>query len=87
MEDGHTGAPGGSRLDGQTSSRGDAPVAREPGRATLSPELDDAAAEKLADCPSLGSGEAAAAAINALRDDPEAAHHGWLAGPELNAVQ
>ena len=40
----------------------------------------------LADCKSLGSAEAAAAAIIALRDDPEADIYGWLDGRELIAV-
>jgi GNAT superfamily N-acetyltransferase len=86
MEDGQTGAPEGSRLEGQTSGRGDARVAREPGWAPLSPELDPIAVEMLADCPSLGSKEAAAAAIAAVRDDPEGDIYGWLDGPELIAV-
>ena len=40
----------------------------------------------LADCPSLGSAEAAAAAISALRDDPEGDIYGWLDGDGLIAV-
>ena len=40
----------------------------------------------LADCPSLGSAEAAAAAISSLRDEPEGEIYGWLDGGELIAV-
>jgi GNAT superfamily N-acetyltransferase len=40
----------------------------------------------LADCPSLASAAAAAAAISALRDDPEGDIYGWLNGDELIAV-
>lgn len=40
----------------------------------------------LADCPSLGSAEVAAAAISALRDDPDGDIYGWLDDGELIAV-
>ena len=40
----------------------------------------------LADCPSLGSAEAAATAIAALRQDAEGEVYGWLDGGELIAV-
>jgi ribosomal protein S18 acetylase RimI-like enzyme len=40
----------------------------------------------LADCPSLESVEAAAAAISALRDDSEGDVYGWMDGGELIAV-
>jgi GNAT superfamily N-acetyltransferase len=86
MPDGQTGAPGGSRPDGKTASRGDACVARDPGWEPLSPSLDATAASMLADCPSLGSAEAAATAVSALRDDPQGAIYGWLDGHELIAV-
>ena len=86
MPDGQTGAPGRSRPHGKTASRGDAGVARDPGWEPLPPSLDATAATMLADCPSLGSAEAAAAAISALRDDPEGAIYGWLDGHELIAV-
>jgi GNAT superfamily N-acetyltransferase len=74
------------RLDGQTASRGDASVAREPGWALLRPEFDREAAAMLADCSALGSEEAAAAAIAALRDNPDGELYGWLDGDELIAV-
>lgn len=82
MEDGQTARP----PEGQTTSRGDTRVAHDPGWAPLPPEFDREAAGMLADCPSLGSVEAAAAAISALRDDPDADIYGWLDGPELIAV-
>jgi ribosomal protein S18 acetylase RimI-like enzyme len=52
----------------------------------LPPELDPDAARMLADCPALGSVEAAAAAIAALRADPDGEVFGWLDGGELIAV-
>jgi GNAT superfamily N-acetyltransferase len=72
-----------SRQDDQTASRGDA---RDPGWAPLPTEFDRAAAAMLADCPTLGSAEAAAAAITALRDDPEGDVYGWLEDGEVIAV-
>jgi ribosomal protein S18 acetylase RimI-like enzyme len=86
MADGETGAPGGSRQDGESASRGDACVARGPRWEPLPPSLDATAAGLLAECPSLGSAEAAAAAISALRDDADGDIYGWLDGPELIAV-
>src|SRR5215203_632176 len=86
MADGQTGAPGGSRQDDQTVGKGDAGVARDLGWAPLPLELDREAAGMLADCPVLGSAEAAAAAITTLRDDPEGDVYGWLDGHELIAV-
>jgi ribosomal protein S18 acetylase RimI-like enzyme len=74
------------RQDGQTAGSGDAGVATIPGWALLPPEFDRVAAVMLADCPALGSVEAAAAAIAALRDDSEGAVYGWLDGEELIAV-
>ena len=59
------------RQDGKTASSGNAGVATIPGWAPLPPELDREAAGMLADCPALGSAEAAAAAIAALRNDSE----------------
>ena len=52
----------------------------------MPPEFDLEAADLLADCPALGSAEAAATAITALRNDPEADVYGWLDGGELIAV-
>ena len=74
--------------DGQRANRVDAPavVTREPGWGLLPPELDREAAGMLADCPALGSTEAAASAIAALRDDPEGTIYGWIDGEELIAV-
>jgi GNAT superfamily N-acetyltransferase len=74
--------------DGQRANRVDAPavVTREPGWGLLPPELDREAAGMLADCPTLGSAEAAATAIAALRDDPEGTIYGWIDGEELIAV-
>jgi GNAT superfamily N-acetyltransferase len=72
-----------SRQDDQTASRGDA---RDPGWAPLPTEFDREAAAMLADCPTLGSAEAAAAAITALRDDPEGDVYGWLEDGEVIAV-
>jgi GNAT superfamily N-acetyltransferase len=72
--------------DGQWDPRGDAGVARDPGWALLPRELDQEAAAMLADCPALGSVEAAAAAIAALRDDPDGEMYGWLDSGELIAV-
>jgi GNAT superfamily N-acetyltransferase len=86
MADGQTGAPGGSRQDDQTVSKGDARVSRDPGWAPLPSELDREAAGMLADCPALGSMEAAAVAITTLRDDPDGDVYGWLDGHELIAV-
>jgi ribosomal protein S18 acetylase RimI-like enzyme len=86
MPVGQTGAPGRSRLDGKTVSRGDACVARDPGWKPLPPSFDATAATMLADCPSLASAAAAAAAISALRNDPEGDIYGWLDGDELIAV-
>src|SRR5687768_2938496 len=82
MEDGKTAR----RQDGQTRTKGDAGVVRDPGWGLLPPELDHEAAGMLADCPSLGSAEAAATAIAALREDPEGEVYGWLDGGELIAV-
>ncbi len=82
MADGKTA----SRPDGQTTRTGDASIVRDPGWASLPPEFDREAAVMLADCPALGSAEAAAAAIAALRDDSEGAVYGWLDGEELIAV-
>jgi GNAT superfamily N-acetyltransferase len=59
---------------------------RESGWGPLPPALDATAAGLLADCPSLGSAEAARAAIAALRDDPEGDIYGWLDGDALIAV-
>jgi GNAT superfamily N-acetyltransferase len=89
-EDGKTakGTPGdrGHRQDGESAGSGDARVTREPGWGPLSAEFDQAAAGMLADCASLGSVEAAATAIAALRDDPEGDVYGWIDGDELIAV-
>jgi ribosomal protein S18 acetylase RimI-like enzyme len=90
MAGGETAAPGGSRGHpeghGKSARRGDARVARDPGWEPLPPSHDATAAGMLADCPSLGSAEAAAAAIAALRDDADGDIYGWLDGPELIAV-
>jgi ribosomal protein S18 acetylase RimI-like enzyme len=72
--------------DGKTASRGDAGVALVPGWGLLPLVLDGEAAAMLADCPALGSTEAAKAAIAALRDDPDGEIYGWLDGEELIAV-
>ncbi len=82
MADGKTAR----RPDGQTAHKGDASISRDPGWAPLSPEFDREAAVMLGDCPALGSAEAAATAIAALRDDSEGAIYGWLDGKELIAV-
>lgn len=86
MPDGQTGAPGGSRPDVSTADCGDTAVASDPGWAPLPVGLDREAADMLADCPSLGSAEAAAMAISALRDEPQGDIYGWLDGGELIAV-
>jgi GNAT superfamily N-acetyltransferase len=75
-----------STPDGQMTGSGEAHVAGGPGWAPLPPEFDREAAAMLADCPALGSAGAAAAAITALRDDPEGDIYGWLAGGEVIAV-
>ena len=59
---------------------------REAGWAPLPPELDTVAADLLADCPSLGSTEAAARAITALRADADGEIYGWVDGDALIAV-
>jgi ribosomal protein S18 acetylase RimI-like enzyme len=74
------------RQDGKTANRDDTAVANNPGWAPLPTGFDQEAAAMLADCPALGSAEAAAAAIAALRDDSEGAVYGWLDGEELIAV-
>ena len=58
----------------------------EAGWHPLPPELDEAAAGLLADCPSLGSTEAAAGAIAALRADAEGEIYGWVGDDALIAV-
>jgi GNAT superfamily N-acetyltransferase len=62
---------------------------REPGSApkweALPPGWDARAAVLLTECAALGSEEAAAAAIAALRDDPDGEIFGWVEG-ELIAV-
>ena len=82
MADGKTAR----RQDGQTADRRDTAATSNPGWAPLPPAFDREAAGILADCPALGSAEAAASAIGALRDDPEGAIYGWLDGEELIAV-
>jgi GNAT superfamily N-acetyltransferase len=82
MRDGQTAR----RPDSKTAISGDARVTIEPGWGPLPAELDAMAASMLADCSSLGSVEAAAAAIAALRDDSEGEIYGWLDGRELIAV-
>ena len=72
--------------DGQTASRGDARVAHKPGWILLPRTLDQTAATILADCPALGSAEAAQTAIAALRDDPDGDVYGWVDGDALLAV-
>jgi ribosomal protein S18 acetylase RimI-like enzyme len=57
-----------------------------PGWVTLPPMFDAAAALLLADCFALGSRDAAAAAIEALRGDPKGEIYGWVEGGELIAV-
>ena len=59
---------------------------REAGWGPLPPELDTVAAGFLADCPSLGSREAAASAIAALRTDTDGEMYGWVDGDALIAV-
>jgi GNAT superfamily N-acetyltransferase len=59
---------------------------RHRGWAPLSPELADTAALLLAACPILGSEEAAAAALAALRADPEGEVYGWQEDDALVAV-
>ena len=59
---------------------------RAPGWGPLPPGLDEAAAGLLADCPSLGSTEAAAGAIAALRADAEGEIYGWVDDDALIAV-
>ena len=61
-------------------------MAPVPGWGPLPPDFDREAAAMLADCPALGSAEAAATAISALRDDPDGDMYGWLDGEELIAV-
>jgi ribosomal protein S18 acetylase RimI-like enzyme len=74
------------RPEGESARSGHAPATRDPGWELLPPELDPDAARMLADCPALGSVEAAAAAIAALRADPDGEVFGWLDGGELIAV-
>ncbi len=59
---------------------------REPGWGPLPPALDAVAAGFLADCPALGSTEAAARAIATLRDDADSDVYGWVEGDALIAV-
>ena len=54
--------------------------------APLPPEWDEVAARLLADCPTLGSPEAAAAAIDRLRSEPDGQIYGWIEDGELIAV-
>jgi len=68
------------------ASSGDVGGAAVPGWAPLPPEFDREAAAVLADCPALGSVEAAAAAIAALRDSADGELYGWLDGEVLVAV-
>jgi ribosomal protein S18 acetylase RimI-like enzyme len=84
MPDGQTA----TQPDGQTgeSDFADKQIAREPGWRPLPPEFEREAAGMLADCPSLGSVEAAATALAGLRDNPEGDVFGWLDGEELIAV-
>ena len=70
----------------ESARRGDASVARDPGWAPLPAALDPVAANFLADCPSMGSETAGAAAIATLRDDPDGEIYGWVDGGELIAV-
>jgi GNAT superfamily N-acetyltransferase len=85
-EDGKTASR--RRQDGlkKTAGGGDARVATISGWAPLPPEFDREAAAMLADCPALGSVEAAATAIAVLRDNPDGELYGWLDGEELVAV-
>jgi GNAT superfamily N-acetyltransferase len=61
-------------------------VSSESGWVELPAALDMAAAELLADCPQLGTREAASAAIATLRDDPDGEVYGWVSAGELIGV-
>ena len=52
----------------------------------MSAERNEEAASLLSDCPDLGSLENAAAAISALRDDPDGEIYAWVEGDELIGV-
>jgi len=86
MADGQAARQGRPEGYGQVADRGEMAVARDPGWGPLPLERDREAAAMLADCAALGSAEAAATAITALRDDPEGDIYGWLDGDELIAV-
>ena len=58
----------------------------ESGWAELLPTFDEAAAELLADCPQLGTGEAASVAIAALRASLDGELYGWVRDGTLLAV-
>ena len=61
-------------------------MSREHGWESLEPDLDEAAARLLRECPSLGSVEAAAKGIADLREDADGGVYGWVEGGELTAV-
>ncbi len=63
-----------------------AETAAAPGWTPLPPAYDARAATLLADCPALGSIDAAREAIAALRAEPEGELHGWVEDGALVAV-